>query len=292
MRERRKASFTADAACAARADGARHRDPRLRNPDTLAGDIVGMPFRVLLWPGLRRRFEAGYEKRGPGVYYFHQARTHYFDALWSAALDAYTTQFALLGAGFDTRAYRFKSRLQDRARVFEVDHPLTSAEKRKRLARIGHGRNAHVTYVPVDFDHERMPDRLREAGFDPAQRTFFLWEGVSVYLTAAAVDEVLAFVGSAAKGSSIAFDYMLEESLHSPTDATRKQLDVAAKAGEPYRFGVGEGGVARLVERHGLRLLEDLDAPALEQRFLTGADGKLWGHPAPSLRLAHAAVPV
>jgi len=101
---------------------------------------------------------------------------------------------------------------------------------------------------------------------------------------------VLSFVGRSEKGSSIAFDYILAETLRNPTEAARKQLDSARKAGEPYQYGVDSGGVEPLVERHGLKLMSDLGSKELEQRFLTGSDGKLWGHATPFLAVAHASV--
>jgi methyltransferase (TIGR00027 family) len=287
MKTRRKPSFTADAACAARANGARHADARLRNPDSLAGRIVGMPFRMMLWPPFRGRFELEYDRRAPGVYYHHQARTHAFDAVWRDEMAAGTAQYVLLGAGFDTRAYRFADALEG-ARVFEVDHPLTSAEKQTRLRRVVKSVPAHVTYVPVDFVRESVVDRLAASGFDPTRRTLFLWEGVTPYLTDEAVNATLAFVGSTAKGSSIGFDYMYRSALVTPTPDVKKQLDLAVSVGEPYQFGVDAADLAPLLARHGLALESNLDADAMVSRYLIGSDGKAWGRPCPILAIAHA----
>ena len=289
MRTRRKASFTADAACAARAHAALHADPRLRNPDHLAPRIVGMPFRMLLWPVLRRRFLSEYERRAPGVYFHHQARTKCFDALWVDALAAGARQFVLLGAGFDTRGYRFADRLGG-ARVFEVDHPLTSAEKQRRLRRVIGAPPDHMTYVPIDFVRQGLADRLASSGFDPTRRTFFLWEGVTPYLTADAVDATLALVARAAPGSSIAFDYIHRSTLVDPSADAKKQLDLARKQGEPYEFGVDPPDLAPLLERHGLALDSNLGADELAARYLVGSNGDVWGRPPPFLGIAHARV--
>ena len=289
MKNRRKASYTADAACAARAHGALHPDARLRNPDSLAGRIVGMPFRMGLWWPFRDRFAVEYERRAPGVYYHHQARTKRFDGIWSDELAAGTTQFAVLGAGFDTRAYRFADRLKG-ARVFEVDHPLTSAEKQRRLRRVVEAKPTHVTYVPVDFVKEKVEERLAASGFDAKRRTLFLWEGVTPYLTAEAVDATLALVGSTAEGSSIVFDYISRSALDAPSEDLKKQLAAGEKYGEPYQFGVDLVALPALLARHGLALESNCDAEEMLKRYLVGTDGEVWGRPCAVLAIAHARV--
>jgi methyltransferase (TIGR00027 family) len=248
-----------------------------------------MPFRAFLWPLFRRRFLQEYERRGPGVYFHHQARTKRFDALWLEELAAGARQFVLLGAGFDTRAVRFAERLRG-ARVFEIDHPLTGAEKQRRLRRIVEGAQEHVTYVPIDFVRESLADRLASSGFDAARRTLFLWEGVTPYLTADAVDATLALVARAAEGSSIAFDYIYRSALDHPSDAAKKQLDLARSKGEPYEFGVDPADLAPLLERHGLTLDSNLGSDDLVQRYLVGSDGNVWGRPPPFMGIAHARV--
>ncbi len=56
----------------------------------------------------------------PGAYVFMIARTAFFDQVFTDALDKRIAQLVLLGAGYDSRPYRFSSRLGD-CRVFELD---------------------------------------------------------------------------------------------------------------------------------------------------------------------------
>jgi methyltransferase (TIGR00027 family) len=287
MRGRHKASFTADAACAARAHGALHADERLRNPDYLAQRLVVMPFRLLLWPLLQRRFISEFERRGPGVYFLHQARTKHLDAVVAEEIAQGLEQLVVLGAGFDTRAWRFADRLQG-ARVFEIDHPLTSSEKQRRARRIASAPPQNLTYVRVDFIRESVEQRLVASGFDAARRTLFLWEGVTMYLAADVVDTTLALVARTAKGSSIVFDYVHRRMLEAPDAQEAKALARVRAVGEPYQFGVDPDGVAALVARHGLTLVANLDAQLLEQRHLVGVDGRTWGRMPPYMSIAHA----
>ena len=66
-----------------------------------------------------------------------------------------------------------------------------------------------VVYVPIDFNTQNIPDELKKAGYDPGHKTFFIWEGVTMYISADAVDSTLRFIATgSAPGSSVVFDYM------------------------------------------------------------------------------------
>jgi methyltransferase (TIGR00027 family) len=113
------------------------------------------------------------------------------DAL-AAAVQRGVGQLVVLGAGLDTYAYRAPP--SDNLRIFEVDHPLTQAWKRERLAEAAIAPPAALRFVPVDFERETLADGLGAAGFDPARQTFFSWLGVVPYLTEQAVFATLGFI--------------------------------------------------------------------------------------------------
>ena len=146
--------------------------------------------------------------KGPGVWEFLTARERYIDDYLEACLSNGLEQLVILGAGYDARAYRFDA-LRTGIKVFEVDHPATQAVKLKKLEAIFGARPAHVTYAPIDFNQQTLAERLFESGYDERRKTLFIWQGVTQYLTPAAVDDTLTFVaGHAGPGSSIIFDYM------------------------------------------------------------------------------------
>ena len=143
--------------------------------------------------------------------YEASARIWFFDA----AVDRYlpdVAQFVILGAGFDTRAYRLPS--DTRVRVFEVDSPQTQLVKRETLQKVGIDSSA-VTFVAADFEKDDWLACLSAAGFAPGERTLFLWEGVTMYLTREAVEDSLRKIASTAQGSVVAFDYFTTEALES-----------------------------------------------------------------------------
>ena len=136
-------------------------------------------------------------------------------ALRTLAIDAEVKRFAdrsvrpqlvILGAGADSRAHRLEA-LRG-ARVFEVDHPDTQAEKRQRAAHLP--RLAELTYVPVDFERDSLDAALSRSGFDRSRPTFVIWEGVTMYLTPGAFLGTLRVLrGLLAPGSAVAVTYGL-----------------------------------------------------------------------------------
>jgi methyltransferase (TIGR00027 family) len=263
------------------------KDPKLRGADDMAIHFLGGFFRFVLLPGIRERFVYEFERRAAGAFFHHQARTKHIDGVFRAEVAAGASQVVLLGAGYDSRAYRFASELRD-ARVFEVDHPATSAMKRRGVQRILGAVPRNVAYVPVNFTSENVEERLQAAGYERSRVTLFIWEGVSTYLDAAAVDATFATVGRAGKRSSIVFDYMHRSALRRPNALMRKHLAVTAKMGEPYLFGVDPDDLPALLERHGLSVEENLSAEDLGGRYLVGSDGKRWGDVTPFFALALA----
>lgn len=77
-------------------------------------------------------------------------RTRMIDDLVRESIRTGARQLVLLGAGFDSRAYRLKEAMSVSA--FEVDHPATQTAKRERL-QAGTGLlPENVRFVAVDFE--------------------------------------------------------------------------------------------------------------------------------------------
>jgi methyltransferase (TIGR00027 family) len=190
----------------------------------------------------------------------------------------------ILGAGFDTRAYRLAELLKA-AHVFEVDQPSTQEYKKRRVREAGIEVPTNLTYVPVDFRHDQLGDVLAAAGYDPSQRTFFIWEGVTMYLPEAAVEETLRWVASQAPGSTIIFDFvgamvvkfMGTADLSQFPEPAKKAIERLRKlvAGEPWIFGVPDSGEREFLSKLGLELREALPLGGEEslKRYLTRSDG-------------------
>jgi methyltransferase (TIGR00027 family) len=192
-----------------------------------------------LLPVLRGLARRDVERRLPGAMILHHVRTRVFDQLMLTAVRDGALQVVVFGAGADSRAYRFRREMAH-LRVFEVDHPETGSWKQRCVRRMLERLPEHVRYVPVDFGREALATALEGAGFDSRTRTFFLWEGVTMYLRPEAVDGVLSLVAGAPEGSAVAFDYLYAEAIAHPDrfESAVAHTTFVASRGEPFTFGI------------------------------------------------------
>jgi methyltransferase (TIGR00027 family) len=206
---------------------------------------------------------------------FVLCRHRAMDDRLEAALAAGVEQVVVLGAGYDTRAWRFAAALGGRP-VWEIDFPATGRRK-KRLARahIGELPATNLHQVEVDFERQSFADRLAAEGFLVGARTFFVWEGVSMYLTRRAVKESLDIMrGLGGSGSELVADFWYLVDAADPASFVRRiQPNLLALLGEPVLFGIHPEDVTAFLERQGIVTREVLEAADLERRYLEG-DGR------------------
>jgi methyltransferase (TIGR00027 family) len=223
---------------------------------------------------------SGYaETRGPGVNGFLMARERYIDDVLQNFIHEGLKQLVILGAGYDSRAYRFDL---SGVKTFEIDHPATQAEKLVKLRTIFGKIPEHVSYVPIDFNTQNLEERLLESGYDPRLKTLFIWQGVTMYLTPTAMDTTLAFpVKHSAPGSAIVFDYLYKAVL----EGIQKQNEISNMhryrfmTGEQLTFGIAENTVETFLKERGFREARDVNANDLKVIYFTGknADRKVVG---------------
>ena len=196
-------------------------------------------------------------------------RTRYIDDLLGAALQRGATQVVIFGAGFDCRAYRIPG--IERTRVFEVDHPLTQERKRAVLRRRLRALPTHVAMAALDFNTQTLDTVMPEAGYRSEATTFFICEGVTHYLSAAAVDTLFRYVARhAAAGSRMVFTYIHRAALADASAFAGVEQTLAAvrRAGEPYTFGFDPAELSQYATARGLRVVEDVDARTYRERYL------------------------
>jgi methyltransferase (TIGR00027 family) len=182
-------------------------------------------------------------------------------------------QLLILGAGYDSRAYRFAAELTGRP-VHEVDlAPLS-----RRKASIVAGRPdlfGHTTIrrVEIDFRTESLAERLLAAGFAVGTRTFIVWEGVSMYLSGDAVRATLATLREVCgSGSVLAMDYWYELRGGPLEQIRRLGAKAIALVGEPVTFGMAPSEVGTFLNGHGFEVFDLVQSQELAQRYAT--DGR------------------
>lgn len=150
------------------------------------------------------------EKKVPGLWGSIMCRKRYIDDRVSeAAEDGQVEAVVNLGAGYDTRAYRLPALA--RVEVLELDQPKNIEAKRSRLVALFKKVPAHVTLVPIDFDREEPWAELISHGWKGDDKTFFILEGVTQYLTEAGVRSTFDVLARAASGSRLVFTYIRKD---------------------------------------------------------------------------------
>ncbi|QKG25343.1 class I SAM-dependent methyltransferase [Actinomadura verrucosospora] len=179
-------------------------------------------------------------------------RSRYAEAR-AAAFD----QYAVLGAGLDTYAFRAPAE----KRVFEVDHPATQEWKKGLLDAAGIAVPEQAALVPVDF--EAGDGAVRQpagAGFDTACPALVSWLGVSYFLTRDAIAAALAEIGGLAPGTELVMDYALPPGLRDAEGDAYAEIAarVTREAGEPSRSRFAPDEVNALLKDHGLDVVENV----------------------------------
>ncbi len=212
----------------------------------------------------------------PGARSAGVARTRFIDDAVTSAVREGVDQVVLLGAGFDSRALRLPE-LRG-IHVFEVDRPATLAAKRARPAARGIPVPSSVVHAAGDLARRPVLEVLSGAGFTAARRAAFVWEGVTNYLDAPAVDSTLRALASCAAGSLVVFTYVHRDALGGgrafPTAPGIRRA--VRRMGEAWTFGLDPAALPAYLAERGLALEEDVSIPECRAR--------LWGPRGASLR--------
>jgi methyltransferase (TIGR00027 family) len=212
-----------------------------------------------------------YDRFLPGAVNSIVARVRYFDDFVVKSIDEGLEQLVILGAGYDTRAYRIEG--LKKIKVFEVDHPDTQSIKKEKIRKILNSLPDHVVYVPVDLATEDFGKKLQDAKYDRAKKTLFLMEGLLYYLPPKFVDEILSFVSmKSSTGSAILFDYFPESVVDGSCELEvgRNLHNHLAEIGEPLQFGIKGGAVETFLAERGFSRVRNVTAEKYKKMYFHG----------------------
>jgi methyltransferase (TIGR00027 family) len=245
--------------------------------DELAAAFLPAPLRALVaatrLAPLRQAVIRASEHSGPGMWANLACRKRYIDDNLDQALGNLDA-VVILGAGFDTRAYRLARRSD--LPIFEVDQPLNVERKKKVVARVLGTPPASVRLVAVDFERDDLMTALASHGYRPEYRTFFAWEGVTQYLTEAAVRATFTQLATAATGSRLDFTYVRREFIDgdelygAPTLYKRMR-----QRRQVWKFGLSPDDVAGFIAQYGWRLIEQAGPDEFMNRYVRPAGRSL-----------------
>lgn len=199
-------------------------------------------------------------------------RSRYTEDQLVKAVESGTSQYVILGAGHDTFALRRKD-LADKVRVFEVDTPSTQEVKRQSVLKANGSIPENLTFVPVNFEIDRLDEELAKAGFDSLSPAFFSWLGVTYYLTREAIRETLERIAVlSAAGTRIVLDFktakhMIDEDWRTICE---KMEGFVARRGEPMLTDFTPQQLTDLMVSHGFNQVEMMPPEEQKRRYLAG----------------------
>ena len=228
--------------------------------------------RVLRAPGLRSALRGVEAALLPGIQLHYVVRKRFLDDAARLALDAGARQVVVIGAGYDSLALRL-SRRPEAPVCIEVDHPATGAKKRAALARLD-APTGELRLVSAELGRESLEEALHRARYDPGLTTFFVAEGLSMYLREGDVRGLLSTCAAyAPAGSRFAWTFMepLADGSIGFRRSRRGLVDAWLRArGEPFTWGVRRDQVAEFVRPLGWEVIDMAGDEELRTRYLAG----------------------
>ncbi|HET6735330.1 SAM-dependent methyltransferase [Mycobacterium sp.] len=210
--------------------------------------------RTTRLPFFRRLMIGATERSGPGLWANLACRKRFIDEKVNESLDGIDAVI-VLGAGLDTKAYRLARRAD--IPVFEVDMPVNIERKAATVDRVLGGTPSSVHLVAVDFERDDLAAELAKHGYRGESRAFFVWEGVTQYLTEDAVRATFSYLRSAAAGSRLVFTYVQRDfidgtNLYGSKSAYRRFREKQ----QIWKFGLKSDEVAGFIAEYGWGLIE------------------------------------
>jgi methyltransferase (TIGR00027 family) len=194
-------------------------------------------------PTQRKEDYENYERHFPGHHNSVMTRVRFFDEVISDEVAGGVRQVVILGAGYDTRAYRICG--IEKARVFEIDRDETLEIKQSLIKQIFGALSSHVSYIPLDITTGRVFDSLLSAGFDPTIQALFVMEGLLCYLPPPLVRQLFRQISQEmAAGSRVLFDCFPQSMVDGthPLAVAEHIRHHVESVGEPFLFGIPEDG--------------------------------------------------
>ena len=167
-------------------------------------------------------------------------------------IGAGATQVLVLGAGYDTMAWRLAPEFTG-VNFFEIDHPATSRLRTRGIKAMGQRDNLYL--IPEDLGKRKLVDVLKaNESWDQEAQTVIVAEGLVMYLPSEAVRDLFGQCAAVAgAGSRIAFTYICTGADGRP-DAGRCTglvLWILKVTGEPWLWSIRPEELGRFLEETG-----------------------------------------
>lgn len=195
-------------------------------------------------------------------------RSRFTEDRLAEAVDRGISQYIILGAGFDTFAFR-QPAWAKQLKIIEVDQPATQTQKLTRLKDAGMNVPPNVKFADIDFEHESLRDGFQRHGISPSEPSFFSWLGVTMYLKEEAIDAVFHTILKFPAKSEIVF------TIHQPPELlSEKEIKfhlsvskIVAGSGEPFVSFFTPAAIERKLRDMGFKSIAFLSNEEAEKQY-------------------------
>jgi len=264
-----KVSKTAQGTCLMRATSYYEKDPHYKSEDFIAPMIIPSFLKTMAKYNVLRTVVKKVLFKVPGIYEYIISRTKVIDDICNN-LTPNIEQVLIFGAGFDSRAIRFKNRLMH-AKVFELDAPATQQAKINQFTNRNIDFPPNLNFIAIDFNKESLVKKLDGAGFQKERTCLFLLEGLTYYLNQEAIDSTLNTISDySAKDSLLVFDYAsalaVRQEKNNGDPKIEQNYQALVKAGERPGFML-EGEIQDFLVKYKFGLIEEVNSVQLAERY-------------------------
>lgn len=213
--------------------------------------------------------------RWPGSITSVVARTHMIDLMTLEAIKKHQVyQVIILGAGYDTRAYRLTQMGVTGVQFVEVDRRMTQEHKKRLLEKIPlkHRPNTPLDYVTLNFKEESPEEVIPRLLQQKHYKTLIIWEGAVNNLTASLGNTMFRYFQNYPSGTRVIFNYVDAKMKENPRwfyGATRI-VSMLKKMKEEWDTGLSPETLPQFLEKYNMQLLYDENA-TVYRRLYTGS---------------------
>lgn len=206
----------------------------------------------------------------PGILLHYIVRKRYLEDVARECLANGIKQIVILGAGFDTLAWRLHREYSDVCFI-ELDHPTTQQDKEQVLHKHSNIQpNLH--FIPIDLAQTSSEGSLLSCPhYNRAARSLFIAEGLLMYLEPETVSSIFEFVAKhTGPNSCFAFTF-LERHGNGKINFRRgsKTIDLWLKwRGEGFRWGIRRRELKQYAADKGLSLRAIAGEQTLRRLYL------------------------
>lgn len=183
-----------------------------------------------------------------------------------------------IGAGFDTVIYRLPS-LPD-FQSWEIDQIENIKLKQIRLEKVLGKIPSNIKLVMMDLDHDDINMVLKANGYFLDQKTFFIMEGVTQYLTESGIKSTFNFLANAAFKSNLVFSYIRKDFLDGQKMyGCEKLFSKYVIKDKSWIFGLNPEKWPEFLNNYGWKIIENIDLKELNNKYISPFGRTLFSSP-------------